>query len=268
MRQWRLLYDQPLPGARNMAVDEALLRAVGRGDSPPVLRFYAWEPWCLSLGYGQPDIDVDWDSLHAQGWQAVRRPTGGRAILHADELTYSLILPGDHPLAAGNVVESYRRLSEALLAGLHQLGVQPQALPMVEAHHNGPVCFETPSHYEITAGGRKLVGSAQLRRAGAVLQHGSLPLGGDPATICLALAFPDAAAREAAMARVRERATTLAAVVGQAVSFASTANAIQRGFESVFGITLQADQLAAGEADDAARLCETVYSRIDWTRHA
>src|SRR5690349_10912993 len=111
MRQWRLIYDIPANGAWNMAVDESLVESVGAGQSPPTLRFYSWNSPCLSLGYGQRFTDVDVTRVDQLGWDVVRRPTGGRAILHTDELTYSLSLPADDDLAAGTIVESYQRIS-------------------------------------------------------------------------------------------------------------------------------------------------------------
>jgi lipoate-protein ligase A len=119
---WRLLNDPPLPGPRNMARDEALLRAVGAGETPPVLRLYAWSPPTLSLGFGQRAADADRARLAERGWGLVRRLTGGRAILHTDELTYCIVLPADHALAQGSVVESYRRISAALAEAVAALG--------------------------------------------------------------------------------------------------------------------------------------------------
>src|SRR5690606_2640196 len=160
MRQWRLINDCPTTGAHNMAVDDAILTAVARGDAPPTLRFYDWSPPCLSLGYAQKSADADLTRLAAAGWDVVRRPTGGRAILHIDELTYSVAVPEDHPLASGGIVDSYRRISAALLAGLQRLGAQVDARPREGSLRGaGPVCFEIASHYEITVNGRKLVGS-------------------------------------------------------------------------------------------------------------
>jgi lipoate-protein ligase A len=156
MRQWRLIDDFPAFGTRNMAVDEAILQSVTEGRALPTLRLYSWNPPCLSLGYGQKSSDVDFERAAALGWQVVRRPTGGRAILHTDEMTYSLSLPVDDDLAAGTVIDSYRRISTALIAGLSRLGIQPGADRRTEPSARiGPVCFEIPSHYEITVEGRK-----------------------------------------------------------------------------------------------------------------
>src|SRR2546423_5590703 len=100
-RTWRLVVHSACDGATNMAIDEAILESVGAGHAPPTLRFYSWQPACLSLGYAQHIRDADLDRLRANGWGLVRRPTGGRAILHTDELTYSITLPEAHPIMAG-----------------------------------------------------------------------------------------------------------------------------------------------------------------------
>src|SRR5512137_2418732 len=125
MNTWRLiLHPAPARGAWNMAVDEAILETTGRGEAPPTLRLYAWDPACLSLGYAQPTSDVDLVRLHERGWELVRRPTGGRAVLHTDELTYSVAGPLDEPLLAGTVLQSYSRLARALTEALHLLGLK------------------------------------------------------------------------------------------------------------------------------------------------
>jgi lipoate-protein ligase A len=160
-----------------MAVDEAILLSLAGGEAWPTLRFFAWVPPCLSLGYAQPLADADLERLGALGWGLVRRPTGGRAILHTDELTYSVVVPMGEPRVAGGVVESYQRLSAGLLRGLEFMGLAARAdreyvLPGREA--KGPVCFETSSNYEITVAEKKLLGSAQTRKQGIILQHGAL----------------------------------------------------------------------------------------------
>src|SRR6185503_17032916 len=178
MTLWRLLLTRPARGAWNMALDQAILEHIGRGQSLPTLRLYAWEPACLSLGHAQPFADVDVNRLKARGWEVVRRATGGRAILHTDELTYSVIAPNEEPRVAGSVPESYNRLAQALLLAVKNLELPVESK---EGKANGnstpnPVCFEVPSAYEITVDGKKLIGSAQARKKEGVLQHGSLPL--------------------------------------------------------------------------------------------
>ncbi len=108
---WRLILSDPMPGTRNMAIDSAILAAVERGEAPPTLRLYSWDPPCLSLGYSQAYSDVDLHQLSANGWDLVRRPTGGRAILHTDELTYAVIGPKSDPRLAGNLMDSYQHIS-------------------------------------------------------------------------------------------------------------------------------------------------------------
>lgn len=266
---WRLLLTPPLNGPLNMAVDEALLNAVAEGRSPPTLRFFAWMPPCLSLGYAQPLSDVDVERLHARGWGVVRRPTGGRAILHTDELTYSVIAPMDEPRVLGGVIESYRRLSAGLLRGLEILGLHVQAdkktaAPDLQPSTTLPVCFEVPSDYEITANGRKLLGSAQVRKRGVVLQHGALPLAGDIARICEALRFETEAEREQVKARVRRRATTAQAVLGREVSWDEAARAIRAGFAEALNLEFVEAPLSANEWVAAEKLRAEKYAAWEW----
>src|SRR5512138_3756407 len=211
MKPWRLLIMPARRGAWNMAVDEAILEAIGRGDFPATLRLYAWEPACLSLGHAQPFSDVDCARLQAHGWDVVRRLTGGRAILHTDELTYSVTGSTEEPVLAGGVLESYNRLAQALLLAVKDLGL-PVEMKEGKANDSAvpnPVCFEVPSTYEITVGGKKLIGSAQARKKEGVLQHGSLPLTGDLTRICQALTFEQEARRTEAANRLLARATTV-----------------------------------------------------------
>ena len=262
--RWRLLNTGEAEGAMNMAIDEAILRAVAARLSPPTLRFYAWQPACLSLGQAQSFADVDEKACTARGYDVVRRPTGGRAILHTDELTYSVTAPEAEPRVSGGIVESYRRLSEGLLEGLRLLGV-----PGIEAHHpeaeqqrasENPVCFQVPSTYEITVGGKKLIGSAQVRREGVVLQHGTLPLVGDIARICDVLALlPDPI-------RVRGRAATVEAVLGRAVSFDEAVEVMARGFVSALNLELVPGDLLLQERAWADELRRERYTTDAWNR--
>lgn len=268
MITWRLLLTPPARGAWNMAVDEALLESAGRGESLPTLRLYAWTPPCLSLGYAQPFADVDMARLAERGWDIVRRPTGGRAILHTDELTYSVTGPADEPRLAGSVLESYNRLAKALLAAVQSLEMPvemkehaPGALPET----SNPVCFEVPSTYEITVNGKKLIGSAQARRKDGVLQHGSLPLTGDLTRIVQTLAFPDELARSQAAARLLERAATVESALGRAVDWETAARSMVRAFEAELGLQLEEGEMSRKEISRAEELVREKYAHPSWT---
>ena len=264
MRQWRLIYDSPTSGMWNMAIDEAILMAQG---ICPTLRLYAWQPYCLSLGYGQRVETVDAPRLHAAEYDLVRRPTGGRALLHAHEVTYSLILPADHPIAAGGVLPSYQRISRALMAGLENLGLQTEATAQESrVKQTGPVCYITPSHYEVTANGRKSIGSAQLRRKAGVLQHGSLPLNGDMGAICDLLHYDSEAEREKSKQQVRQRAITLSDVLGNvSITWQQAADALVKGFADVFNVAFERQSLTAAEKQLADDLAQSVYGNSEWT---
>jgi len=250
-----------------MAVDESLLEHAGRGESLPTLRLYAWEPACLSLGYAQPFGDVDTTRLRERGWDVVRRPTGGRAILHIDELTYSITAPLDEPRVAGTVLESYNRLAQALLTAVKSLGI-----PVEVKEHGpgrgevqGPVCFEVPSAYEITVGGKKLIGSAQARRREGVLQHGTLPLYGNLGRITQALVFPDESARAAATENLLSRATTIKSVLGKTIEWRTVAQAFVHAFESELNLTFERGELSSGEQSRAKALAREKYDHASWT---
>jgi lipoate-protein ligase A len=269
MDTWRLLLTPPARGAWNMAVDEALLESVGRGASLPALRLYAWQPPCLSLGYAQPFTDVDLPRLKERGWEVVRRPTGGRAILHTDELTYSVVAPLNEPRLAGTLLENYNRLAQALLAALRLLGLpveMQERSAASQAKNTNPVCFEVPSTYEITVGGKKLVGSAQARRKEGVLQHGSLPLSGDLARILQALVFPDEAARLRAAERLLRRAATVESVLGRLVVWEEAAQAFIAAFGDTLDLDLQPRGLTPAEESRLEELVKNKYAHPEWTQ--
>jgi lipoate-protein ligase A len=264
---WRLISTPAAPGAWNMAVDEAILESIGRGASLPTLRLYAWTPACLSLGVAQPFADVDTVRLRTRGWDVVRRITGGRAILHTDELTYSVTGPAENPILAGSVLESYNRLAKALLRAVQDLNL-PVEMKEGKANESGksnPVCFEVPSTYEITVDGKKLIGSAQARRKDGVLQHGSLPLVGDLTRITEALAFADSSAREDAATRLLARAATAESALGHAVDWETAARSMVRAFEAELGIQFERGELSSVELARADELVKEKYAHPSWT---
>lgn len=181
MTSLRWIIDPPFDGPANMARDEAILQCIGEGQSPPTLRFYRWDPPTISLGYFQRYEEYAALRPPAGALAVVRRQTGGGAILHDLELTYSVTLPLDHPwIASGRTLALYERVHSAFATILADYGVpitRPSDSAPAGCSHGGPFfCFQCHSRFDLLVDGRKLMGSAQRRTAGAVLQHGSLIL--------------------------------------------------------------------------------------------
>lgn len=250
----RLLVDPPLPGARNMAVDEVLM-ASGRAGRV-TLRLYRWEPGCLSFGRNQTARGrYDGDRARTMGFDVVRRPTGGRSVLHHRELTYAVTAPADW----GSLKEVYLRINRALAAGLRRLGVDarvhggsdgPAPRPVVRA------CFRDPLPGEVTADGRKLVGSAQWRDAGAVLQHGSILLHNDQELVeRLRVDGPPVA---------EVPAVGLAELLGAEPDPRELEAALEAGFEETLGRPLARGALAPEEEERAAER-RARYEDPGWT---
>ncbi len=263
-----MIVSPPAPGAWNMALDEAILESVVSLQALPTLRLYAWNPPCLSLGQAQPSGDADLGELAVRGWDLVRRPTGGRAILHTDELTYSVAAPQDEPRVAGTILESYRRISRALLRALALLQLEARAdhqYPLPGGSQpNGAVCFEIPSSYEITVNGKKLIGSAQARRLGGVLQHGSLPLYGDLTRITQVLVYPDPPSRKTAARRLISHAATVESLLGRSPTWDEAAAAFQTAFEEELSLNLLPAEPLQSELSRAEELVSSKYGNPEW----
>jgi lipoate-protein ligase A len=268
MDQWRLITSFPAVGSWNMALDEALLLSAARKVELPALRLYSWEPATLSLGYAQHSSDVDRESLERSGWGLVRRPTGGRAILHTDELTYSITAPADDPVMGGSLLESYHRVSQALLAALANLGITASAdsvyAPELTANKFDPVCFEVPSNYEITVHGKKLIGSAQARKNNGVLQHGSLPLFGDLTRITSVLRYENDEKRDHAVTSLLGHAGTVTSLAGKSISLEQAQQAFINGFAQALKIEFIPSAPTQAELNHAGELQRTKYANDDW----
>ncbi len=178
VEQWRLICDPPLPGEANMKRDLDLLAEVASGAAPPTLRLYGWSPPAISLGRFQKEEVVNGEACRRLGVDLVRRPTGGRAVLHHRELTYSLTVPEKHRLFSGSVIETYRLINRGILNAFSRLGIEAcLAGPEERGAGLAPgACFDCTSAYEVRVAGKKVVGSAQLRSGGALLQHGAILL--------------------------------------------------------------------------------------------
>ncbi|MGE5603202.1 MAG: biotin/lipoate A/B protein ligase family protein, partial [Nitrososphaerales archaeon] len=265
--RWRLLRHAAAAGAENMAVDEAIAQAIAGRLVPPTLRFYAWVPPCVSLGRNQAVAGVDLARCAERGYDVVRRPTGGRAILHTDEMTYSIVASPEHPLMQGYVLDSYLRISHGLVAGLRRLGIDAEEAP--GTNRAGPdvsaACFEVPSAYEIVAGGRKLLGSAQARRGTSVLQHGSLPLVGDLTRVVDCLAFDDEAERAGLRASLLGHAATVEELLGRVVTYEEAVDAMAAGMVEALGIELVPGELTRQERAWTRDLVRDKYQHDLWT---
>lgn len=256
---WRLLDTPPAPGAWNMALDEALAGSVA-GGGPPVLRFYRWSPPCLSLGRNQPARGLyDGDEMRRRGIEVVRRPTGGRAVLHDRELTYSVAVPDG---VLGSPRQAYAAVNRALVAGLRRLGVDAALQSATGGRAPVPSldpCFRDPAEGEVVAAGRKLVGSAQVCRGGVLLQHGSLLLEDGQDTVRALLRDPPPADPDGAPA-------TLAALLPALPSWSALAAALAAGWTEATGIALLPDEPSADERERAASGASR-YADAAWTWH-
>jgi lipoate-protein ligase A len=252
--EWRLIVTAPGPGSGNMAVDEALMESVRAGGSP-VLRFYDWEPACLSIGYFQEFAAVDASECRRQGIEIVRRLTGGNAILHRECVTYAVIVGTDSRLAAGGVAASQRRLSEPFAAALREAGAPVVAAADSARPAKGFDCFAEPGPWELTLAGRKVLGSAQTRRRRVVLQHGSLMLGSARGTADLAAG--DSGEIGAESGRVLRDYLPDG---GEGLPAASASRAA-----AAWSVELREDGLTPAEEERAAALAQEKYTAPGWT---
>lgn len=263
---WRLIINEPFTGAMNMALDEAIMKAVADGQAPPTVRFYRWNPPAVSLGYFQSLAkEVDLEACRANNVDVVRRLTGGRAVLHYHELTYSLVAPEHNPKVAGSILQSYLSISRGLLAGLLNLGVKAELAEGKKLNtFNSAACFDAPSWYEMVVEGKKLIGSAQTRRNGCILQHGSVLVRLNADLLFSVLNFKDDKVRDRAKGLFMLKATSLADVLGYSPDFEVLCGSFKTGFASELGINLIEEQLSKDEIGWARELSVNKYETEQW----
>lgn len=241
--------------AWNMAVDEALLLLCD--EQPHVtVRFYGWARPTLSLGYFQSVSEIDMAECERLGFDWVRRPTGGRAVLHDRELTYSVIAPID--LLGASVAQSHEKISQALAWGLEKLGLHAEFSRLsASAKEARAACFAVPAPVELTVQGKKIIGSAQVRTKKSLLQHGSIPItiDFDALAAVLKIAQPNL---------LRRKAAGLAEFLGYELTLGQLKQAVRWGFEEFFGIELQPEELSPPEQALAERLCAEKYATRAW----
>lgn len=271
---WRLLISEPSSGAQNMAVDEAILHCRAEGRVGPTLRLYAWQPPAVSLGrFQELDERIDLPAIAERGYGLVRRPTGGRAILHSDELTYSVVVRQTDIEGGEALMASYRRISRGIEAGLALLGVEAsmdgqrrddrepgQPLPTI--------CFAKAARCDLVSAGRKVVGSAQTRTRGCVLQHGSVPLTIDLDELLAVLPGRRSEDLDERRSKVSRAAVGVAELLGRPVTFDELAGAIRAGFERCLGVRFREADLLPEERACAEGLLATKYGTAAWTERA
>ena len=255
MNSWNLWYDLAgRPGWQNMAIDQALLDRAGTGER--WLRLYRWTPHCLSFGRHEPALRrYDRPKIGELGLDVVRRPTGGRAVWHAEELTYALAVPS---AALGGLRQAYEEVHRLLLAALARLGVRAQMAPVRRtAGIDAGSCFASPAGGEIVIGGRKVVGSAQLREGAGLLQHGSILLSGLQTAVrdvTLGGAPPDLSA-------------PLADAIGRSPDIREVAEAVAGAAADHWGGTWERTAVSAQLLADATRH-EARFRSPEWTWRA
>jgi lipoate-protein ligase A len=249
--------------ALNMAIDESILIHHLRGDVPPTLRVFRWDQPAISLGRFQGvEREIELEVCNQHHVALVRRPTGGRAVFHRDEFTYSIVIGKKHGVPSG-VVAAYAYLSQGILAALKQLGVQAEISDERVSKHPSAACFASSTQADLTSGGFKLVGSAQVWREDALLQQGSLPLDDRSAELFSMLRFPSAEARQEALTTYNEKTTPLHTFVPQA-TWDDVAHAFRSGFSTFLQNDFISDELSQSEWDLAQQLVEEKYSKLEW----
>lgn len=272
MEKWRYLVTEAMSPEMNMAVDEAILQLHAEGKVPPTVRFYTWSPATLSIGYFQKALkEINLEEVHKHGLGFVRRPTGGRAVLHDKELTYSVIVSEQHPKMPSSVTEAYKIISMGLLHGFQNLGLRAEMVSLASEEekekYSSPgssACFDSPSWYELVVEGKKVAGSAQTRQKGVILQHGSILLDMDVELLFSLLNFSSDRLKQRMMESFRQKAVTINEVSPRAISLQEAIDAFGRGFASGLDVELVPGELTEEELALAKELAQTRYGTEEW----
>ena len=255
----------------NMAMDEALLNFVSRGEIDPVIRFYTWNPATLSIGYFQRlQKEIDIDKVKEKGYGLVRRQTGGRGVLHDKELTYSVIVPESHPNMPSTVTEAYKIISQGLLEGFKNLGFETYfAIPRSKEERDklkqprSSVCFDAPSWYELVVEGRKIAGSAQTRQKGVILQHGSILQDIDIDDLFDMFKFKNERLKTKMKENFVQKAVAINDISNQHITLNEMENAFEAGFKKGLNIDFKPLELTEKQKEEVQEL-EEKYRSEAW----
>lgn len=273
LAQWHFINSGKCSPSYNMALDEALLEWHSRGEIGPVLRFYEWEPAALSIGYFQKvEKEIDLEAVEKHGLGFVRRPTGGRGVLHEHELTYSVIVTEEYPGMPETVTEAYRVISGGVLQGFRNLGLHAEfSVPVTEEQNNdlkkpkSAVCFDAPSWYELVVEGKKVAGSAQTRQKGVILQHGAILLGLDEEKLISLFKFDSEESRERMRRSLPEKAVAVDRLTDREISMEECVGAFAKGFEAALEIELHPLEFSPEQLLFVKEIEQRKYANKDWT---
>ncbi|MDS0998899.1 biotin/lipoate A/B protein ligase family protein [Staphylococcus capitis] len=255
----------------NMAMDEALLNFVSRGEIDPVIRFYTWNPATLSIGYFQRlQKEIDIEKVNEKGFGLVRRQTGGRGVLHDKELTYSVIVPESHPNMPSTITEAYRVISQGLLEGFKNLGFETYfAVPRSKEEREklkqprSSVCFDAPSWYELVVEGRKIAGSAQTRQKGVILQHGSILQDIDIDELFDMFIFKNDRLKAKMKEAFVEKAVAINDISDTHITLSEMEKSFEEGFKTGLNIEFKPLELSEQQLAEVKEL-EEKYRSDDW----
>lgn len=269
---WRFIDSGNGSPSFNMALDEALLDWHSVSKIPPTIRFYGWDPATISIGYFQKvekEINMEAVKEHKLGF--VRRPTGGRGVLHEHELTYSVIVSEDYPDMPKTVTEAYRVISEGILKGFHHLGLEAYfAVPKTQDERDSlknprsAVCFDAPSWYELVVEGRKVAGSAQTRQKGVILQHGSILLDLEEDKLFSLFKYPNDKVKERMQRAFKSKAVAINEISPRRISLEEAKEAFFKGFSEGLDIELVPYELSEEELEYVNKIAKERYENDEW----
>ncbi len=268
--RWRFIYTPNLDPAMNMAIDEALMISHANNESLPTLRFYTWIKPTLSIGYFQKaSKEIDFNRVKNQDIGFVRRPTGGRAVLHDHELTYSVVIQEKLMKNSQSVIEAYHYFSMGLLNGFRNLGLNAKLVSLTQEKEKyeslgSSACFDSPSWYELVVEGKKVAGSAQTRINGVIMQHGSILLDLDSELLFSLLKFSSERIKERMLIGFKEKAIAINDLLQDKVTLEQVIRAFKQGFVTGLNIELIDDALTEKEWEMAKTLVKERYGSDEW----
>ena len=247
--KWRLLTTNANNAFVNMAIDNALLVSNSEKKTPPTVRFYTWKPPAISIGYFQSlEDEVDVEKCEENKVDVVRRLTGGGAVFHEKELTYSIVIPESHPMIPESILSSYKKICGALIKGLRNLGIKSRYRPI----------------NDIVVNNRKISGNAQTRKKQTVLQHGTILIDVNVEKMFSLLKIPAEKRSDKIISEVKNSVTSISQVLNKTVSLNDIQNAMKKGFEEEFNVKLIKESLTDYEQKLAKKFEKEFFTLKEW----